>query len=87
MKPNTNRRHCAVTVDGERIVNHAGSVALTDLADTLQLTQGLTAAMAPTRVRRSEHDPGVVLRDLGSASSTHMKRPVVKRAGAHTFRE
>ena len=36
-------------------------------ADRLGLTAGLPEAMAPTRKRRSAHDPGVVLRDLAVA--------------------
>jgi hypothetical protein len=34
------------------------------VADRVGLTRALSAAMAPTRQRRSAHDPGVVLRDL-----------------------
>jgi len=34
------------------------------MADALGLTEGLSAAMAPTRQRRSAHDPGRVLVDL-----------------------
>ena len=33
-------------------------------ADRVGVTRALSAAMAPTRARRSAHDPGVVLRDL-----------------------
>lgn len=53
-----------VTADGEGLVSHAGAFLLSELADRLGLTKALSAAMAPTRERRSAHDPGVVLRDL-----------------------
>jgi hypothetical protein len=43
---------------------HAGSAALTELADRLGWTAVLSAGMAPTRRRRSVHDPGQVVRDL-----------------------
>lgn len=54
----------SVTADGEGVVSHAGAGLLTELADTLGLTRSLAVAMAPTRQRRSAHDPGEVLRDL-----------------------
>lgn len=53
-----------VTADGTGQVGHAGSALLAGMADRLGLTQALSEAMAPTRERRSAHDPGVVLRDL-----------------------
>lgn len=53
-----------VTADGEGVVSHVGSALLTELADTLGLTNALAEAMAPTRQRRSAHNPGEVLRDL-----------------------
>ena len=53
-----------VTTDGAGIASHAGTAALTDLADRLRWTAALSAGMAPTRRRRSAHDPGRVLRDL-----------------------
>jgi hypothetical protein len=53
-----------VTADGTGLVGHAGSALLAGTADRLGLTRALSAAMAPTRERRSAHDPGVVLRDL-----------------------
>ena len=61
----TSRRRFIVTADGDGVINHAGSAALTELADTLDLTRGLSLAMAGTRKRRSAHDPGRVLRDMG----------------------
>jgi hypothetical protein len=53
-----------VTADGRGVVGHAGSALLAGVADRVGLTSALSAAMAPTRERRSAHDPGVVLRDL-----------------------
>ena len=62
------RRTCKdkvqVVADATGVVSHAGSVLLAELADRLELTAGLSAAMAPTRERPSAHDPGRVLRDL-----------------------
>ena len=54
-----------VVADATGLVSHAGSGLLIELADRLGLTGGLSVAMAPTRSRRSAHDPGRVLRDLG----------------------
>lgn len=54
----------SVVADGEGLVSRAGTALLTELADTLGLTADLAKAMAPTRQRRSAHDPGEVLRDL-----------------------
>jgi hypothetical protein len=53
-----------VRADGKGQVGHAGSALLVGVADRVGLTRALLAAMAPTRQRRSAHDPGVVLRDL-----------------------
>jgi hypothetical protein len=53
-----------VMADGAGQVGHAGSALLVGVADRVGLTRALSAAMAPTRERRSAHDPGVVLRDL-----------------------
>ena len=64
MKTQTTRQTVEVRADAEGIVSHAGAHLLAELADRLGLTAGLSAAMAPTRERRSAHDPGVVLRDL-----------------------
>jgi Transposase DDE domain group 1 len=57
-------RTVEVTADGEGLVSHAGAFLLTELADRLGLTDALARAMAPTRERRSAHEPGRVLRDL-----------------------
>jgi hypothetical protein len=57
-------RTVEVTADGEGLVSHAGAFLLSELADRIGLTAALSEAMAPTRERRSAHDPGRVLRDL-----------------------
>ncbi|MGH2881658.1 MAG: hypothetical protein ACRDPA_02975, partial [Solirubrobacteraceae bacterium] len=53
-----------VTADGEGLVSHAGAALLVELADRTGLTGGLSEGLASTRVRRSAHDPGRVLRDV-----------------------
>ncbi len=53
-----------VKADGTGQVSHAGSALVAGVADRVGLTRALSAAIAPTRQRRSAHDPGVVLRDL-----------------------
>lgn len=58
------RPHLVVTADGTGVAAHVGTRLLGDMADALGLTDGLSAAMAPTRQRRSAHDPGRVLVDL-----------------------
>ncbi len=57
-------RRVEVTSDAEGLISHSGAYLITELADRLGLTEALSVAMAPTRKRRSAHDPGVVLRDL-----------------------
>lgn len=64
VKTQTTRQTVEVRADAEGIVSHAGAHLLAELGDRVGLTAGLCAAMAPTRERRSAHDPGVVLRDL-----------------------
>ncbi len=64
MQPTTRLETVEVTADGEGLVSHAGVALLAELADRLGLTAALSQAMAPTRERRSAHDPGRVLRDL-----------------------
>jgi len=64
VKRNTRRPRLVVTTDGTGVAAHAGTRLVADMADALGLTQGLSAAMAPTRQRRSAHDPGRVLVDL-----------------------
>jgi hypothetical protein len=64
VKPTSRRSTLIVTTDGAGIASHAGSAALTELADRLGWTAALSAGLAPTRRRRSAHDPGRVVRDL-----------------------
>ena len=64
MKRITRRPRVLVTGDGKDVVGHAGVRVLCDLADELGLTEGLSAAMAPTKRRRRGHDRGEVLVDL-----------------------
>jgi hypothetical protein len=53
-----------VTADGQGLASHAGSGLLVAVADKLGLTDAFSEALAPTRKRRSAHDPGAVVRDL-----------------------
>ena len=67
VKTQTTSRTVEVRADGEGLVSHAGAFLLVELADRVKLTSALSEAMAPSRERRSAHDPGVVLRDLAVA--------------------
>jgi hypothetical protein len=53
-----------VTSDGAGLVSHAGSALLAQVADTLELTNGLSRRLAVLKRRRRGHDPGRVIRDL-----------------------
>jgi hypothetical protein len=64
MQRNSTRPRLWVTSDARNVVAHAGSRVLCDLADSVGLTEGLSAAMAPTKTRRRGHDRGRVLVDL-----------------------
>jgi Transposase DDE domain group 1 len=64
VKPTPRLETVDVTADGEGLVSHAGVALLAELADRSGLTGALSRALAPTRERRSRHDPGRVLRDL-----------------------
>lgn len=64
VKRNSNRPRLKVTADGRSVVGHAGARLLSDLADEVGLTGGLSDAMAPTKQRRRGHDRGQVLVDL-----------------------
>jgi Transposase DDE domain group 1 len=57
-------RTLQIVADDTSVTSHAGSALLGDLADRLGLTAALSWAMAPTRRRRSAHDPGRVIRDV-----------------------
>ena len=67
MKTQTTAQTVEVRADAEGLVSHAGAYLLVELADRLGLTAALSEAMAPSRARRSAHDPGVVIRDLAVA--------------------
>jgi hypothetical protein len=67
VKRQTTAQTVEVRADGEGLVSHAGAFLLTELADRIGLTEALSEALAPSRERRSAHDPGVVLRDLAVA--------------------
>ncbi len=67
MKRTQRRPRVVVTTGGRGVVAHAGARLLCDLADRLGLSDGLSAAMAPTKRRRSGHDRGRVLVDLAVA--------------------
>ncbi len=64
VKPTTRVRTVEVTADGDGLVSHAGMGLLVELSDRTGLTVALSEALAPTRERRSAHDPGWVLRDV-----------------------
>jgi Transposase DDE domain group 1 len=64
VKTQTTRQTVEVRAEAEGIVSHAGAHLLAELGDRVGLTAALSAAMVPTRERRSAHDPGVALRDL-----------------------
>jgi hypothetical protein len=64
VNPTARWRTVEVTAGGEGLVSHAGAALLVELADRAGLTGGLSEAMAPTRERRSSHDPGRVLCDV-----------------------
>jgi Transposase DDE domain group 1 len=53
-----------VRADGTGLSSRAGTALLALVAQRLGLTDGLSAALAGTRERRSGHDPGRVLCDL-----------------------
>lgn len=58
------RKRLRVTGGGRGLANHAGARLVSDVADALGLTAGLSKALAGTRQRRGGHDRGDVLRDL-----------------------
>jgi hypothetical protein len=63
VKTQTTAQTVEVRADGEGLVSHAGAFLLAQLSDRVGLTEALSGAMAPSRERRSAHDPGRVLRD------------------------
>ena len=64
MKRNRCRPRLNVSGDGRGVVGHAGARLLSDLADQVGLTDGLSRAMAPTKQRSRGHDRGQVLADV-----------------------
>ena len=64
VKRNRSRPRLKVSADGVNVVSHAGTRVLSDLADEVGLTGGLSEAMAPTKKRRRGHDRGQVLVDV-----------------------
>lgn len=74
MKGNRRRPRLSVTTGGKNVVSHTGARLLMDLADDLGLTEGLSVALAPTKVRRRGHDRGEVLVDLAVALADGARR-------------
>ena len=64
VKRNRRRSRLKVTADGKSVVAHVGARLLSDLAEEVGLTDGLSLAMASTKQRRRGHDRGLVLVDL-----------------------
>ncbi len=64
VKRSRRRGRVLVSADGTNVVSHVGARLLSDLADAVGLTEGLSAAMAATKQRRRGHDRGEVLADL-----------------------
>ena len=64
MKRNRTRPGLRVSADGRGVAAHTGARLLSDLADAVGLTDGLSVAMAPTKRRRRGHDRGQVLVDV-----------------------
>lgn len=64
VKASKRRPRLKVTAGGQGLAGHAGTRLVADMADRCGLSDALSAAMAPTRLRRSGHDPGGVLVDL-----------------------
>ena len=56
-----------VALGGDRIVSHAGARLLSNLADALGLTAGLSEALEPTKQRQRGHDRGLVFINLATA--------------------
>ena len=64
MKGTRRRPALAVTTGAKGVVAHAGARLVCDLADDVGLTDELSVAMAPTKMRRRGHDRGEDLVDL-----------------------
>lgn len=88
VKRSSTRPRLRVTADGSGVAGHVGARLLADLADVLGLTGALSVAMAPTRRRRSKHDPGRVLVDLAvmiADGGTHLSDLKVLRDQPEVF--
>lgn len=66
MNRNRLRPRVQVSADGNGVIGHAGARLVSDLADEVGLTAGLSAAMAPTKKRQRGHDRGQVLVDVAT---------------------
>jgi Transposase DDE domain group 1 len=64
VKNTRSRPKLKLSADGRGLVSHAGARLLTDIADRVGLTAGLSTAMLPTKQRARGHDRGRVLVDL-----------------------
>ena len=64
MKYSSSRNRPVVTADGKGVANHVGALLLTEMADWSGITDGFSDALNRGRLRRSAHDPGVILRQL-----------------------
>jgi len=88
VKGSSTRPRVRVTADGSGVAGHVGARLLADMADVLGLTGALSVAMAPTRRRRSKHDPGRVLVDLAvmiADGGTHLSDLKVLRDQPEVF--
>ena len=56
-----------MTLDGKKLVSHAGAALLAELADRSGLTEAMSVAMADCGINWHTHDPGVVLTHLAVA--------------------
>jgi hypothetical protein len=64
VKRTSSRPKIVVTADGRGVVGHAGTRLLADLADATGLSEAMSEALAPLRLRDRGHDPGRVAVDL-----------------------
>jgi hypothetical protein len=60
-------RRVEVTTDGRKLVSHAGTALLCELADRTGLTMAMSVAMADCGISWHTHDSGVVLTHLAVA--------------------
>ncbi len=66
MNRNRLRPRVQVSADGSGVIGHAGARLVSDLADEVGLTSGLSVAMASTKKRQRGHDRGQVLVDVAT---------------------